>query len=173
LVTSSQQDLAGPPGTSSFPRAASGDQEGDFPQDIRFPLRPLLLRAWRWLDWVIRSKGVCRVSLRVTSGKLDIQPGSISCNLHDGETVLRCTIAIEVLRDLADHSMLNWSTDVQAFGLLIPEIERLAYIKYRLRRLEENGDLLLGTVDLLRYGFSRPRKMEGILAKPGWRIAAE
>jgi hypothetical protein len=113
------------------------------------------------------------VSLRVTSGKLDIQPRSISCNLHDGETVLQCTIAIEVLRDLADHSMLNWSTDVQAFGLLISEIECLADIKYRLGRLEENGDLLLGTVDLLRYGFSRPRKTESRLAAFNWRIAAE
>jgi hypothetical protein len=77
-----------------------------------------------------------------------------------------------VLRDLADHSMLNWSTDVQAFGLLIPEVERLANLKYRVGRLEENGDLVLGTVDLLRYGFSRPRKPEN-RAAPGWRIAAE
>ena len=69
--------------------------------------------------------------------------------------------------------MLNWSTDVEAFGLLIPEIERLANIKYRLGRLEENGDLLLGTVDLLRYGFSRPRKTERNLTTPKWRIAAE
>jgi hypothetical protein len=45
-----------------------------------------------------------------------------------------------VLRDLADHSLLNWSTDVEAFGLLIPEVERLASTKYRLGRLEENGD---------------------------------
>ena len=113
------------------------------------------------------------MSLRVTSGVLEIQPGSISCNLREGETVLRCTIAIEVLRDLADHSMLNWTTDVQAFSLLIPEIERLASIKYSLGRLEANGDLLLGTVDLLRYGFSRLRKREGQLPAPSWRMAAE
>ena len=113
------------------------------------------------------------MSLRVTSGKLDIQSGSISCNLQDGKAIVRCTIAIEVLRDLADHSMLNWSTDVEAFGLLIPEIERLASIKYRLGRLEENGDLLLCTVDLLRYGFSRPRDAEGNPTELNWRIAAE
>jgi hypothetical protein len=113
------------------------------------------------------------VPLRVISGKLDIRSGSISCNLQDGNAVIPCTIAIEVLRDLADHSMLNWSTDVQAFGLLISEVERLANLKYRLGRLEENGDLVLGTVDLLRYGFSRPRKAESNPAVPGWRIAAE
>ena len=113
------------------------------------------------------------MSLRVTSGKLDIQPERISCNLHDRETVLGCTISIEVLRDIADHSMLNWSTDVQAFCLLIPEIERLANIKYRLGRVEENGDLLLCTVDLLRYGFSKPRNAENNLTALNWRIAAE
>jgi len=69
--------------------------------------------------------------------------------------------------------MLNWSTNVQAFGLLIPEIERLAHIKYRLGRLEENGELMLGTVDLLRYGFSRPKKPEGNLIALDWRTAAE
>jgi hypothetical protein len=113
------------------------------------------------------------VSLRVTSGKLDIRAGSISCNLRDGKAIIPCTIAIEVLRDLADHSMLNWSTDVQAFGLLIPEVERLANIKYQLGRLEENGHLLLSTIDLLRYGFSRSRKTDANMAAPRWRIAAE
>ena len=113
------------------------------------------------------------MSLRVTSGKLDIQSGSISCNLQDGEVIIPCTIAIEVLRDLADHSMLSWSTDVQAFGLLISELERLANIKYALGRLEENGHLLLSTIDLLRFGFSRLRTTKTNTAAPGWRIAAE
>jgi hypothetical protein len=113
------------------------------------------------------------VPLSVASGKLDIRLCTISCNLREGLTIVRCIIAVEVLRDLADHSMLNWSTDVEAFGLLIPEIERLANIKYRLGRLEKNGDLLLGTVDLLRYGFSPPRKTESNLTTPKWRIAAE
>jgi hypothetical protein len=105
-------------------------------------------------------------------GKLDIQSGSISCNLHDGKAVIPCTIAIEVLRDLADHSMFDWSTDVQAFVLSIPEVERLANIKYGLGRIEENGHLLLSTIDLLRYGF-RPKKTNINMAPLSWRIAAE
>jgi hypothetical protein len=113
------------------------------------------------------------MSLRVTSGQLDFQPERISFNLQDGKAIVRCTIAIEVLRDLADHSMLNWSTDVEAFGLLIPELERLANRKYRLGRLDENGDLLLCTVDLLRYGFSRPRDAKSNPTGLNWRIAAE
>jgi hypothetical protein len=112
------------------------------------------------------------VSLRVTSGRLDIQSRSISCNLHDGTVVVRCTISNDVLRDLAHHSLLNWSSDVEAFGLLIPEVERLASAKYRLGRLEENGELLIGTIDLLRYGFTKPRK-PSTQAAASWRIAAE
>jgi hypothetical protein len=111
------------------------------------------------------------VSLRVTSGRLDIQSRSISCNLQEGLTIVRCTIAFEVLRDLADHSMLEWSTDIETFGLLMPEVERLASVKYRLGRLEENGELLIGTIDLLRYGFTRPRKPSTHAGH--WRIAAE
>ncbi len=113
------------------------------------------------------------MALRLISGRLDIQSESISCNLQDSTAVIPCTIAIDVLRDLADHSMLNWSRDVQAFGLLIPEIERLANLKFRLGRLEENGHLALGTIDLLRYGFSRPRKLETTMAARWWQIAAE
>jgi hypothetical protein len=56
---------------------------------------------------------------------------------------------------------------------LIPEVERLANIKYALGRLQENGHLLLSTIDLLRYGFSRSRKLDTKMAGPTWRTAAE
>jgi hypothetical protein len=68
--------------------------------------------------------------------------------------------------------MLDWSTDIEAFGQLMPEVERLATAKYRLGRLEENGELLIGTIDLLRHGFTRPRK-PSTQAAPSWRMAAE
>jgi Protein of unknown function (DUF1488) len=113
------------------------------------------------------------VSLRVASGKLDIQSQSISCHLHDGINIVPCTIATEVLLDLADHHLLNRSTKLEAFGLLIFEIERLASTKYRFGYLEENGELLIGTIDLLRYGFSPRRKSEAIKPNASWRIAAE
>jgi hypothetical protein len=67
--------------------------------------------------------------------------------------------------------MLDWSTDIEAFGQLMPEVERLATAKYRLGRLEENGELLIGTIDLLRHGFTRPRKPSTHAAP--WGMAAE
>jgi len=112
------------------------------------------------------------VPLRVISGKLDIQPQGISCHLHDGVNIVPCTIATEVLLDLADHHLLNRSTKLEAFGLLIFEIERLASTKYRLGCLED-GELLIGSIDLLRYGFSPRRKSEAIKPNVSWRMAAE
>jgi hypothetical protein len=112
------------------------------------------------------------VPLRVTSGKLDIQPQSISCHLYDGVRIVPCTIAIEVVLDLADHHLLNWSTALEAFGLLIPEIERLANRKYQFG-LQQNGEILIGGTDLLRYGFSGLDKSEAIESSASWPMAAE
>ncbi len=83
------------------------------------------------------------VPLRVTSGKLDIQPESISFHLSDGIRIVPCTVAIEVVIDLADHHLLNWSAALEAFGLLIPEIERLANMKYQSGH-QENPEILIG-----------------------------
>jgi hypothetical protein len=37
----------------------------------------------------------------------------------------------------------------------LPELDRLASLKYAAGRLEENGELVIRTADLLRYGFQR------------------
>jgi hypothetical protein len=95
------------------------------------------------------------VSLRVTSGKLDILPQSLSFHLHDGMNIVPCTVARQVLLDLADVYSLNCSTAAEAFSLLLPDIEHLACAKYRSGRLEENGELMIGVPDLLRYGFQK------------------
>jgi hypothetical protein len=119
--------------------------------------------------WIVTAFRVVSVPLRVTSGKLDIQTRSISCHLRDGINIVPCTIAIEVLLDLADHHLPNWTSKLEAFGLLLPEIERIASIKYSLGRLEENGELLIGGADLLRYGFSMPSKSEATdESNAGW-----
>jgi hypothetical protein len=81
-------------------------------------------------------------------------------------------VAIDVVLDLADHHLLNWSTPLEAFGLLIPEIERLANRKYQLG-LQENGAILIGGIDLLRYGFSGLGKSEAIGSSASWPLAAE
>jgi hypothetical protein len=43
-----------------------------------------------------------------------------------------------------------------------PEIERLTSAKYEAGRLEDNGELLIGTADLLRFGFQGAEQISRI-----------
>jgi hypothetical protein len=69
--------------------------------------------------------------------------------------IVTCTVARQVLLDLADAYSLNCRSAAEAFSLLLPDIEHLASAKYRFGRLEENGELTIGVPDLLRYGFQK------------------
>jgi hypothetical protein len=95
------------------------------------------------------------VSFRVASGKFDIESQSVCFHLDDGTNIVPCTVAGQVLLDLADHYFLSCGTMTAAFSLLLPEVERLVNAKYGYGRLEENGELVIGTADLLRYGFQK------------------
>jgi hypothetical protein len=70
----------------------------------------------------------------------------------DGREVVRCVVTAEVVQDLGSHYKLQFSADDVA-EVLIPELDRIATTKYRAGRIEENGELLIRTSDLLRYGF--------------------
>jgi hypothetical protein len=71
--------------------------------------------------------------------------------LHDGRAKVICTIAHEVLRDLAHGHQLSGPDEV-LFSLLLPEIEELADTKFHAGKIDENGVLTIGTSDLIRYG---------------------
>jgi Protein of unknown function (DUF1488) len=90
------------------------------------------------------------VSLRVVAGRLDLSSNSIVCQLHDGETRVLCTIARQALRDLGDYHRLKGSEEA-VFSELLSEIERIASAKLQAGLLDENGELSIGTADLLRY----------------------
>jgi hypothetical protein len=90
------------------------------------------------------------VSLRVVSGRLDLSSSSIVFQLDDGVTRVVCTIPRQVLRDLGDYRQLRGSEEA-VFSQLLPEIERLASTKFQAGLLDENGELSIGTADLLRY----------------------
>jgi hypothetical protein len=111
--------------------------------------------------------------LKITSGKLDVQPHVITCQLRIGLTVIECCIEAEALHDLADHHSLIWRNALGAFSLLIPEIERIATEKYRLGRWAEDGKLLIGRTDLVRYGFSGRTNAVEPDWSDSWAVAAE
>jgi hypothetical protein len=95
--------------------------------------------------------------LKVVPGRLDIQPEGIHFCLGDGVTLVSCFVARFVLQDLAGHHLPGTKvTDLQSFGELLPEIEHLANAKYVSGRTEANGEIKLGTADLLRHGVHSP-----------------
>jgi hypothetical protein len=97
------------------------------------------------------------MSLKVIPGKLDIQPEGIRFCLGDGATIVSCFVGHFVLQDLASHHLSGTNvTDLQSFGELLPEIEHLANARYVSGRTEANGEIKLGTADLLRHGVHDP-----------------
>lgn len=103
------------------------------------------------------------MSLTVVPGKLDLLPSSIVCQLSDGETVIICTIAHQVLLDLGAHHGLRLPV-VAIFSELLSDVERLASAKFYAGRPDDHGDLSIGTADLLRHGFCRPSEVDNVAA---------
>jgi hypothetical protein len=91
--------------------------------------------------------------LEITTGKLDLLPTSIVCQLTDGTRMIACTVEHQALRDLADYHLREALPDVAAFGELLQEIERLANAKFYTGRVEQSGDLVIASADVLLYGF--------------------
>jgi hypothetical protein len=93
------------------------------------------------------------MSLKITAGKLDLLPASIVCQLAHGTRMIACTVERQALRDLADYHLGEALPDVAAFGELLQEIERLANAKFYAGRVEESGDVVITSADVLLYGF--------------------
>jgi hypothetical protein len=97
------------------------------------------------------------VPLNVIPGQLDIQNESIRLRLSDGETTVSCSVSRFVLQDLISHHLPGVNvTDLQAFGELLPGIAHLANAKYDAGRTDDNGEIMIGTADLLRHGLQSP-----------------
>jgi hypothetical protein len=70
------------------------------------------------------------------------------------DKLIDCTISCQALLDLAGvYGLSHEVSALEAFGELVSPIEKIASRKYEAGRFEENGELKIGTADLLRYGF--------------------
>jgi hypothetical protein len=97
--------------------------------------------------------GLSPAPLRIVAGKLEIREHEISfrCKVH--KKLIDCTISCQALLDLAGvYGLSHQVRALAAFGELLSPIEKIASRKYEARRSEENGELKIGTADLLRYG---------------------
>jgi uncharacterized protein DUF1488 len=114
------------------------------PQSIDWPA------AWALRD----ADGLSPMPLRIAAGKLEIREHGIGFRCMADNKLIDCTISCQALLDLA--GVYGLSHDVRAlaaFGELLSPIEKIVSRKYEVGRFEENGDLKIGTTDLLRYGF--------------------
>ncbi len=93
---------------------------------------------------------------RVMGGKLELHSTRIVCRLHEEDRILTCTVERPVLRDMGAYHGLRVS-DEALFSRLLPEIERLANECIRANRLDESGNVTIGTAELIRYGMGSPR----------------
>jgi hypothetical protein len=91
--------------------------------------------------------------LTVASGKLELLPSSVVCELCDGERRVTCAIAHHVLLDIGSYHGGRATTAVAIFSELLPEIVRLATAKCAAGQIDGDGILRLGSVDLVRFGF--------------------
>jgi hypothetical protein len=105
------------------------------------------------------------VPLRIAAGKLEIGEHAICFRCMADAAPIECSISRQALQDLAGAYALPLETsDLAAFSQLLSQIEKIADRKYPRARFEKNGELKIGTADLLRYGFKRPRRSRGYLA---------
>lgn len=91
--------------------------------------------------------------LNIIPGPLDVQSNGIAFRAnYYGDKNVDCRVSRDALLDLAGFHQLSGRDD-ELFQALRREIERLLSAKYRARRMETNGELLVSSVDILMYGF--------------------
>ena len=94
------------------------------------------------------------VPLRIAAGKLEIGEDAIFFRCMADAALVECSISRQALHDLIDVYMLPREvSDLAAFSHLLSKIEKIADRKYPRARFQKNGELKIGTADLLRYGF--------------------
>jgi hypothetical protein len=93
------------------------------------------------------------VSPKIILESIEAQTGGVAFQLDCGEgRIVQCGISVRALRDLIDFHRLE-SAEAKSLQVLLPEIERLANLKYHAERFEEDGGILVQSADILRFGF--------------------
>jgi hypothetical protein len=83
---------------------------------------------------------------------VDVLSVSLAVQFKVGGENIACSISREALCDLGYHHGIR-GTEQELVSALAHEIERLSKAKLRAGRIEENNELVIRYLDLLRYGF--------------------
>jgi hypothetical protein len=98
------------------------------------------------------------MSYLALSERADFLTVGLSVPLKMGERSVACAISREALFDLGFHHGFR-SGAQELLRALGPQIERLTKAKFRAGRIEENGELVIRSVDLLRRLWRRGKSL--------------
>jgi hypothetical protein len=97
------------------------------------------------------------IGLKIVPGTIYAESRALSFQCGDGgEQAITCRITAEALDDLVHLYHLDVRKD-EAVDALVKEIEHLANEKFGAGRVEQNGELVIGTIDVLRYSFQHTK----------------
>jgi hypothetical protein len=89
--------------------------------------------------------------LTVIAGSLEADPEGLRFECGQGDKTIHCGIVDTALHDLIGFHRITKTGD--PLRVLLPEIERLVNAKYDAGRFDEDGWIVVRSVDLLRFGF--------------------
>jgi hypothetical protein len=96
-----------------------------------------------------RRKGV--PMLRMVSGSVKAASQSLAFQCDDGAEVIACSIMERALDDLIRFHDIDVETE-EGMDELLGQVERIVHDKIKAGRLEPTGDVVIRTIDVLRFG---------------------
>jgi hypothetical protein len=87
----------------------------------------------------------------MVSGSLGIGPQSLTFQCDEGAEVIACTIMDHALDDLIGFYNIDIETG-EGMDELVARIERIVHDKIKANRLEPNGEIVIRSIDVLRFG---------------------
>ena len=98
--------------------------------------------------------------LKMMPGSVKAGSQSLAFRCKDGEQEIACSILAHALDDLIRFHGIDVQND-QEMDQLLSQIERVANDKINARRIEPNGEIVIRSIDILRYGSNPFGREEG------------
>jgi hypothetical protein len=89
--------------------------------------------------------------LKMIPGSLKVASQSLLFRCNEDEHEISCSILAHALDDLIRFHELDIRSE-QAADQLVSQIERVVNDKVTAHRLEPNGEIVIRSIDILRYG---------------------
>jgi hypothetical protein len=113
-----------------------------------------------------RKKSQGMAMLKMMPGSVNVGSQCITFRCNDGQLEIACSILAHALDDLIRFHEIDDESD-EGMDQLLSQIERVANDKIDARRLEPNGEIVIRSIDILRYGINPFGREESNGHNPG------